>query len=789
MPTDSSARSRRAVLALAAGLGAPLAACGAGAGAAPPVFGGYERVDLAPDDDPEPSPARVLVDLQPALEPQLWSASAGHARFTDPVGSLASNFWLESAGPGDLVAVRAGHLDVAGATGVRLSVLAVRRGWLGLTLLREGAKIASTELVEVLPSDELQFVVARFPRPLEPETRPDALELRFQTVRSPVLVRRVSILAESPSARAAVQEETELVVVGGEARRGWLASSHRALVGTARVRPGARLLFSWAQTASLRTPGSGGRLSVVTTHPGGRTSEQTIGLDTAEAGTTWREEELELDFPEGVPKAGVELALRFSVECAQGVDSACAIADVGVASESPDRPAPVLLVTSDTHRGDFIGAAARPAGVSTPNLDRLADRGVTFQDCFSATNITNPSHIALMTGSSPRDHGVRDNRTRLAEGAPTLAECFRDLGYRTWAAVSSRHLRDDVSGLGQGFDRMALPHLSDTRRAGDTLDVVEAWLASPGPPAVFLWVHLFDAHAPYEPPAEHAAPYWPSGMDPRDPSLPDPGLPESMLAPAKLQGLRNLDYPLACYKGEVSYLDAELGRLLDHAPFGEGDAGIVAFVADHGESLGEHRIYYGHNGLYPQTIQVPLILAWSDGPRGVRRADPVQQIDLSRTLLDLAGAEGVPFRGRSLVAGASSPAGDEAPRPRFALSANGLDASVTDGGRHFVLHLQSHHESAELDKALRHAFRLYDLELDPECQNDLAATEPEVARSLHATLVAWLQASEDLGWTGSSSEDPELAADLAELGYADPEEPAGPALWVADDCEWCSRVR
>jgi arylsulfatase A-like enzyme len=391
-----------------------------------------------------------------------------------------------------------------------------------------------------------------------------------------------------------------------------------------------------------------------------------------------------------------------------------------------------------------------------------------------------------MTGTSPRDHGVHDNRTPLAEGAPTLAECFRDLGYRTWAAVSTRHLRHDVSGLGQGFDRMALPFQDDTRRAGDTLDVVEAWLADPGPPAVFLWVHLFDAHSPYDPPAEHAAAYWPSDMDPRDPSLPDPGLPEIMLAPAKLQGLRNLDYPFASYKGEVSYLDAELGRLLERAPF---DTGIVAFVADHGESFGEHRIYFGHSGLYPQTIQVPLILAWPDGPRGVRRKDPVQQIDLSRTLLDLAGAEDVPFRGRSLVDRTGSPATDEAPGPRFALSNGGLGASVTAGGRHFVLHLQSHQEAAELDLFPQHAFELYDLERDPACLNDLAGSEPEVARSLHKTLVDWLQSPEDLGWAGSTSHDPELATALAELGYADAGEPPGPALWVADDCEWCRRVR
>jgi arylsulfatase A-like enzyme len=445
----------------------------------------------------------------------------------------------------------------------------------------------------------------------------------------------------------------------------------------------------------------------------------------------------------------------------------------------------VLLITSDTHRGDFIGAAARPADVTTPNLDGLAARGVSFQDCWSSTNVTNPSHIALMTGESPRDTGVLDNRTQLADAAPTLAESFRGLGYRTWAAVSSRHLRHEVSGLGQGFDRVAAPFPTETRRAGDTLAVVDGWLAEAAGSPVFLWVHLFDAHAPYDPPAEHAEPYWPRGKDPLDPSLPDPGLPESLLTPAKLKGLRDLDYPVAQYKGEVSYLDSQLGRLLESRPFVDG---VVAFVADHGESLGEHRIYYGHSGLYPQTIHVPLILSWPGGPRGERQMDPVEQIDVSRTLLDLVGAAALPFPGRSLLesrARADDPDGMSA--ARFALSAHSLEASVTVDGQHLVLQLRDHQELSDLDKSEGHAFQ-------PECRVDLAQADPRLAKPLHGILVQWLQSPKDLGWAGETSEDPQLIAALEELGYvAGPEEGAAgspaEALWVADDCKYCLSVR
>jgi arylsulfatase A-like enzyme len=116
----------------------------------------------------------------------------------------------------------------------------------------------------------------------------------------------------------------------------------------------------------------------------------------------------------------------------------------------------VLLVTSDTHRGELLGTTAGGL-VRTPALDALAARGVVFLDAMSTSNATNPSHAALMTGLHPRDTRVVTNRDPLARRAVTLAERFAAAGYRTAATYSAFHLDDATSGLGQGFDRYEGP--------------------------------------------------------------------------------------------------------------------------------------------------------------------------------------------------------------------------------------------------------------------------------------------------------------------------------------------
>jgi arylsulfatase A-like enzyme len=484
----------------------------------------------------------------------------------------------------------------------------------------------------------------------------------------------------------------------------------------------------------------------------------------------------------------VEIALYLDV--GKGQDAICAVSEVGLLSDGERFLPSVLLITSDTHRGDHLGAMDLGVEVKTPTLDALAQRGVLFTNCFSPTNSTNPSHASLLTGIHPRDTGILNNNTRLAATAQTLPERFRDAGYRTWAVVSARHLLDDMSGLGQGFDRMEAPK-REARGAEETLEVLDGWLEAAGDEPAFVWLHLFDVHSPYQPPGRFDRMYYPPGKDPYDPSLPDHGVRAEILQ-REHKGVRDLEFSRAQYRGEVSYLDEQLREVLDRRRFREG---VVAFLADHGESLGEHGIWFGHAGLYPGTIHIPLILSWPGAPAGARVDAPAIHMDLGRTLLDLAGLERESFPGRDLreLAGeASSEAVRKAvSQPRFALG-HAREASITVGSHHMILQMRGFH-GIVLEKPRRaHEVELYDLARDPGCDHNLVDEQPERARRMRALLVQWLQEAQPLGLIADKSNDPELLRGLAQLGYAMDDGGTGPArasLWQEDDCDWCRRFR
>ncbi|MFT7464852.1 MAG: hypothetical protein ACI9EF_003212 [Pseudohongiellaceae bacterium] len=435
----------------------------------------------------------------------------------------------------------------------------------------------------------------------------------------------------------------------------------------------------------------------------------------------------------------------------------------------------VLLVTSDTHRGDHLGLARNGVTVSTPHLDALAQRGVLFEECFASTNFTNPSHVALMTGVHPRDTGILDNGHGLDHTAQTLAEIFGAQGWDTWAVTSAAHLRPGVSGLGQGFQRFArTPKVQ--RRAGDAVAQALSWLDEGGSAPVFLWLHVFDAHMPYESPEPFDRLGYEGPEDPFDGDLPDPGLSQEL--PGNMAGLRVLDFGRSQYAAQVTYLDHELGRLLDHPQLAQS---IVAVVGDHGEVLGAHDIWFDHAELYSDTLHVPLVLSWPEAPAGSRRSERVSHLDVGRTLLDLAGLDAKGFPGHSL----STPSRAQ---PLFALASHGTSASITLGDEHLIMHLLAHNR-----RYAAHQLELFDLARDPGCERDLVHEEISRAAPLAAQLVDWLGARRDLGWRGEAVTDDDTLQGLAELGYVDAPQgapaPNGLPYFIADDCSWCLRWR
>src|SRR5213594_1063087 len=226
----------------------------------------------------------------------------------------------------------------------------------------------------------------------------------------------------------------------------------------------------------------------------------------------------------------------------------------------------VLLVTIDTLRADYLGCYGR-AAAATPTMDALAGRGVRFATAVAHVPLTGPSHASILTGRTPLGHGFRDNGGYVIPAeAKTAADDFRQAGYRTAAFVSGFPL-DRRFGFDRGFDAYDdhLPKGNDPRRtpyverlADATTDAALRGLGSPvpagAPASFFLWVHYYDPHAPYEPPADLAERYSP-----------------------------------APYDGEIAFVDRQLARLL-HALDVRNETGrtVVIVTADHGESLGEH---------------------------------------------------------------------------------------------------------------------------------------------------------------------------------------------------------
>ena len=440
------------------------------------------------------------------------------------------------------------------------------------------------------------------------------------------------------------------------------------------------------------------------------------------------------------------------------------------------RPATVVLVTSDTHRADHVGFRMTPDRLRTEAIDRLAARGVAFMDVTSSANNTTPSHVSLLTGLSPLETKLISNGTRLADAAPTLAEAFADNGFVTLASVSALPVFHQVTNLGQGFDRYSNPANGSLRDGSESLDALLKDLDDYADQPVFAWLHVYDAHAPYTPPEEMTRLYYSSDLDPFDP---DASNARPDLAPAWDRKIFDPEYTEALYRSEVTYVDGILDRLLAVERVG---AGLFALTSDHGEVLsrGSDKLF-DHDGISWNTLRVPLIFAGEGVPEGQQRSDEARQIDTGRTLLNLAKLDHVAFPGRDLFK--SSSASSEA---RFAIEANGFGASILKG--RYFLRIKLRLDELE-PKADLHQVQLFDRIADPDGEHDLVEERPEVSRRLRRELVDWLVAASDTNYSEvTSGNQAEVARQLAELGYSSTGTMAA-KTWIDTDCqcEWCQR--
>jgi arylsulfatase A-like enzyme/Flp pilus assembly protein TadD len=419
---------------------------------------------------------------------------------------------------------------------------------------------------------------------------------------------------------------------------------------------------------------------------------------------------------------------------------------VWLAASVPAAPPNIILITLDTVRADRMGFLGSQRGL-TPNLDALAGQSVVFNRAYSQVPLTAPSHATILTGTYPQFHQVKDFQVPLGKELPYAPEILRANGYRTAAFIGAMVLDPSV-GLARGFDRgfdtydahfhQGQPgedrYHSTERRGGEVVAHALAWLKEHPRSPFFMWVHLYDAHDPYDPPEPYKS-----------------------------------KYHAAPYDGEIAYADSCVGKLLSQLrTLGVYDGAVIAVMADHGESLGEHGEDFHGFFLYDETIRVPLVIKLPGGrSAGKRLENRVELVDVLPTILQ-AVAVAVPqqVQGESLL-------GMMAPRP--SPSENASD-SATSPDRPAYAETEYAHRAYGWSsvRALRTGKylyveaprrELYDQSLDPQAEHNLSSASTAVTGTLAAQLNTFLQRTTAAGELPKLAVDPEAQEKLAALGY------------------------
>ena len=755
------------------------AACGGGEGPVQRVQGrGYvQRLDLRPLAEPPPQEARQVADFVPSPDDPRWSGTgttkAEHLpvpRGGAPEDRLPENRLPAFVVGGEDLSVRFEETLEAGtfnAVIVHADAFGTAPERLRVVLCRGEKEVLIGDWMELPSSEEGPVPIScAMPEARGQREAFDAIRVDLYGNTNLVAVTGLT-LAHLPLRSFAPPNDdgAAMMAIGTEARAGWTLSTDTPLAARVRVPEGARLRYSLALIHRLRRPDQVPQIAVHVIVP-----ERDRHIDRHQlenrmsAPSSWHEHELDLS-----PWAGEEVDIEFRMLVhpdAEGTGFAF-VAEPTLSVPGTEAPT-VLLVTSDTHRADHVGGPL----VRTPTLDALGARGTRFVNAFTATNVTNPSHVCLMTGLTPRETRIVNNHSPLTAQADTLAERFRDAGFRCYAATSAFHLQDSESGLGQGFDRLDAPRY-DQRPGGVAAQTLARWIDDAEGEPLFIWLHVFDAHSPYQPPAPFSGRYWESDVDPFSPDTPL-GYPESIEPPPRLAALRDPDFARAEYRAGVDYVDATLGEMLGWPRLQDA---LVAFTADHGECFGDNGVWFDHAELYPASVHVPLLLAGPGVPQGAVVEGPARQYDVAHTLLAAAGATATGFPGQDLRDLVTTPD----PAPRFLLAAHEMSAAINLGKWHLILQLRDHKEWSLEEWKRKHALELYDLEADPACSTNLAERESERARLLRARLVEWLLAAPSEGLGTQMNLTPELEEQLAALGYATGPDSTGEAL-IDPDC-------
>jgi len=434
---------------------------------------------------------------------------------------------------------------------------------------------------------------------------------------------------------------------------------------------------------------------------------------------------------------------------------------VAIQSTGCDRgPKNMILISIDTLRPDRLGAYGATAPTS-PTLDKLAAGGVLYTNAFATSPWTLPSHASMLTGLYPNRHGLKETDHKLSEKIPTVTSVLAEAGFATAGFVSSSFL-NETHGLHRGFETFQyeqeigqLGNVIYVRNSGPEITTrALAWLAARDDQPFFLFVHYYDPHSDYSPSREYRRMFvetYNGTIDGSTVQLRQVAMGQRELTEEDTQHLLQL------YDAEIRQLDDELAKLLHYLDErGLSDNTALLITSDHGEEFMEHgRTLHGRT-FFSEVIDVPLILYGPGIPSGLRTDALASVVDVAPTILGLLDIE--------------PPA-----------NLQGIDLSKNwsndgESGRTFVVAEAAHEDPGDsimiqderyklIYQRLGARARLYDLELDPMEEHDVASSYPEPVAKLMAALRTYRETETTAKSIPSRSASEEAL--LRRLGYID----------------------
>jgi arylsulfatase A-like enzyme len=438
----------------------------------------------------------------------------------------------------------------------------------------------------------------------------------------------------------------------------------------------------------------------------------------------------------------------------------------------------IVVISMDTARADHFGFLGNENRY-TPRLDELASESITLTDYMTVAPTTLASHTSLFTGRYPHHHGTPRNGFMVHRENEMLPELLKQIGFHTAGFAASFALSGRFD-FAQGFDHydeqfdvlIGQRGIDQNQRsAADTTEAVIRYLDETGiPDRLFLFVHYFDPHQPYSAPAPFDRVYDPLGSD-ELPPIRTLRAPSSSLTRA--EKLRYAGRHALHYAAEISYMDQQIGRLLDDLrERGVLDDALLIVTSDHGETLWEHGEQFDHGGaVFQTTIHAVCLIRLPGANRaGAQVGQPTTNIDIAPTVLEFLGVAtpsevdgepidlrraGAPSRQRLRFGQATKP-WSEADEDQPWMNAR-MKRFVRRGSFKFI---QTPYRETE---------ELYDLVSDPgETENLLKDPSPDIealANTLRGELEAWAASADPLPTAFESSHTEETIERLRSLGY------------------------